>query len=699
MAVHVWCWLAALPRPWTRDTLGYVGRSVVAAVLALWLGLQLHLDSPFSAASTVLLLIHPIQGAVVGKGVMRVVGTLLGLAVAVILMGMFAQQMLLFILGIGVWLGLCVAAMTLLRHYHATAAVVAGYTVCLALGPAIVAPEQGFDHIVTRGTAVVLGVLSLSLVASLLGRKTVESQLKQALGDVSTRTLRLLALRFKGDAGDPAQLALDINKVDELLGIGRGESYLIRSRLKTLQGGLAHLQAAVLVTPSLPPLPACVGAGQALEQLAQIPFDFVTAAARVSALQGVLENESESPDGLTEAVADLSGALSSFASLESATPPPVRTVAFHRHYGDALRNGVRALAATLVTGAVWYLTGWDQGPTLLAVLGPCCTLLATHPAPTRGLDGFLRGTLYGIVAAAACKFLLLPQINGFALLSVVLSVFWVWGIQATTQPRHALQGIAYLIAFNTLVGTGGTAHYDFIDFANQALAWLVAMAICMLAFQILPRKPGSHVRALQHALHRDILRLLRAGGRMNLSKWHARQLHRLVSLRALSGTDDPPLDAVGYLSLELGRSLGRLHNAARLLVPGTSIAQCADRGAYRLARYAGHPAINALQARRTANALRRLGEPGLAERYQVVARLLAHYANLAGVADKPDIIDETCAPTHPGAPRSAATARCCVPGFPHRPRCFAQCSAPTADARQSPGSPWSARGLWSRYGH
>lgn len=225
MAEYVRHALASLPLPWTADTFAYVLRSIIAATLALWLGFELQLDSPFSAASTVLLLVHPVQGAVVGKGFNRMVGTLIGVTTAFILLGMFAQQMLLFIFGVGLWLGLCVAAMTLLRHYQATAAVVAGYTVCLALGPAIVAPEQGFDHIVTRGTAVVVGVFSLSLIATLGSRKTIDRKLLNALVDVSARAAHQLADRFTNEeapelAAQRAQLSMDIGKVDELLGIG-----------------------------------------------------------------------------------------------------------------------------------------------------------------------------------------------------------------------------------------------------------------------------------------------------------------------------------------------------------------------------------------------------------------------------------------------------------------------------------------------
>lgn len=114
-------WYAALPLPWRTDSLGYVLRSIGAAALALGLGLYLQLDSPFSAASTVLLLINPVQGAVVGKGWWRAVGTLVGTLAAFVLTALFAQKMLLFVVALGFWLGLCVGVMSLVRHFYASA--------------------------------------------------------------------------------------------------------------------------------------------------------------------------------------------------------------------------------------------------------------------------------------------------------------------------------------------------------------------------------------------------------------------------------------------------------------------------------------------------------------------------------------------------------------------------------------------------
>ncbi len=204
---------------------------------------------------------------------------------------------------------------------------------------------------------------------------------------------------------------------------------------------------------------------------------------------------------LDEQLDDLQAALRGFARLDGRAPADVRPAAFHRHYREALRNGARAWLAMLVGGALWFLSGWDQGPTLLAVLGPYCTLLAASPFPAEGTRNFIRGTLYAIPAALLCKFLLLPLINGFPLLLLCLAFFWSFGIQATTVPRRALQGIAYLIAFNTLVATGNLARFDFGDFANQSCAWVLALCISLLVYRLLPKDLERHYRA-RTASHR-----------------------------------------------------------------------------------------------------------------------------------------------------------------------------------------------------
>ena len=50
----------------------YVMRSILAAWLALVVAYWLDLRAPYAAASSVLLVINPVQGAVIGKGAWRI---------------------------------------------------------------------------------------------------------------------------------------------------------------------------------------------------------------------------------------------------------------------------------------------------------------------------------------------------------------------------------------------------------------------------------------------------------------------------------------------------------------------------------------------------------------------------------------------------------------------------------------------------
>ena len=115
------------------------------------------------------------------------------MVVAFVLMGCFAQQPLLFILGFAFWLGVCVAGMTLLRHFRASGTVVAGYTIGLATYGAMQHPELTFEHVIGRGSTVAIGVLCLSLVSMLLGTRDVHAKLEALVTRITADVARVIA--------------------------------------------------------------------------------------------------------------------------------------------------------------------------------------------------------------------------------------------------------------------------------------------------------------------------------------------------------------------------------------------------------------------------------------------------------------------------------------------------------------------------
>ncbi|MGV8462427.1 FUSC family protein, partial [Pseudomonas aeruginosa] len=80
-----------------------------AGGLALWCAFRFDLEQPQWALMTVLIVSQPLSGMVVAKGLFRLLGTLVGTAMSVLMIALFAQAPWLFLLAISLWLGLCTA--------------------------------------------------------------------------------------------------------------------------------------------------------------------------------------------------------------------------------------------------------------------------------------------------------------------------------------------------------------------------------------------------------------------------------------------------------------------------------------------------------------------------------------------------------------------------------------------------------------
>ncbi|MGS0894293.1 FUSC family protein [Burkholderia stagnalis] len=641
----------------------YVARSVVAAALALGVAYLLELETPYSAASTVLLVINPVQGAVIGKGVWRVVGTVAGMVVAFVLMGCFAQKPLLFILGFGLWLGLCVAGMTLLRHFRASGTVVAGYTIGLATYGAMQHPELTFEHVIGRGSTVAIGVLCLSLVSMLLGTRDVHAKLEALVARLTADVARAIAAQRNGLAAAPGDdkrhaLFAGIYGIDDLLALGKAESEDLAQRAAAVRHGMASLFGAL--AGGMPPLPADSPGARAIAPLQprlaaawQAAADAlrddgdggaVRALALLDDARGQFRRELDgislgdprddaalliAGERLIEQIDDYRAALDGLVELQRPRPrnrpAPVR---FHRDVGAAVRNGVRSACAIVVAGAFWLATGWDQGDMMLLVVAPYCALLATAGNPAAGAQAFIKGTILAVPAAFVCAFGILPRIEGFPLLVVALALFWMPGIYATSVPRTALAGLAYLVAFNTLTAATNPFRPDVALFLNQSVAWVLATFLTLLTFRlILPRNLATDAARLRRTIRDDALALV--AGRRAASGWQQRQQHRIAQLGALLASQPAAMTQASIealAALHVGKELLRIRRGVAHDGLPDSARRCARAGLAGLARRATAPARAARHARRAAHRLAGLAaaRPGDAE----LKRLTAAFADV-----------------------------------------------------------------------
>src|SRR5579859_8246978 len=121
-----------------------------AALLALYIAFALELPRPYWAMMTVFITISPSAGAVRSKAVYRIIGTLIGATVTVVLVPNLDNEPLLLSLALALWVGGCLTISLLDRTPRSYGLLLAGYTVALTGFPAVSQPGAMFDIAVAR---------------------------------------------------------------------------------------------------------------------------------------------------------------------------------------------------------------------------------------------------------------------------------------------------------------------------------------------------------------------------------------------------------------------------------------------------------------------------------------------------------------------------------------------------------------------
>src|ERR1700686_1598097 len=139
-----------------------------AVCLALYVAFWLELDNAYWAGTSAALVCQPHLGASLRKGWFRMIGTLIGAVVIVVLSGLFPQNRFGFLVGLALWGGACALVATLLRNFAAYAAALAGFTAAIIASDQLGATGgpngQAFMLAVYRVSEIWIGIVSAGIV-------------------------------------------------------------------------------------------------------------------------------------------------------------------------------------------------------------------------------------------------------------------------------------------------------------------------------------------------------------------------------------------------------------------------------------------------------------------------------------------------------------------------------------------------------
>src|SRR6476660_5203483 len=136
--------------------------------LALYVAFWLELDNPFWAGTSAAIVCQPQLGASLRKGWFRMIGTVIGAIMIVVLTGCFPQDRIAFLGLLALWGALCAFGAMVFRNFASYSAALAGYTALIiaaeTLGATGGPSSEVFMVAVTRASEICIGIACAGIV-------------------------------------------------------------------------------------------------------------------------------------------------------------------------------------------------------------------------------------------------------------------------------------------------------------------------------------------------------------------------------------------------------------------------------------------------------------------------------------------------------------------------------------------------------
>lgn len=616
-------------------TITYIVKVVVACVMAMWLSLRFELDQPRTAMLTVAIVMQGRTGMVFAKSFYRLLGTSVGIVVSFILVAMFAQERVLFLVCMAVWIGMCTAGSMIFRYHQSYGFVLAGYTICIVGLPSIITPELTFSIGVTRISEIMIGLLCASLVSDLLFPQRIWEALMASIRrrfiDFSNLIVSVHAQQASGLVS-PAALQRFIGDIFELesfrasSGLENDESRSYRIRLSLLNAAFMHVSTsfhsleqllqrqqvtghpqvvASLLTVYQPITQAIqidgrsarseLEAGQIVKRLRVLQAEFPQkiSTARVHLSQSLSAEErldfETGVEYLQRFIGELDEYVSAYAAMAEKNHHMIETHAIEQapslsmHF-DGLSvalAGLRGALALLVMTCLWILLDWRSGIEAITIGVITSTLFATSPSPTRTVKQFVIGALIGTLLVYITNFQMLPEAQGFLMLTLAVIPAIVLAAWLTTKPAVATIGSGIFIIYFLHIGFNTAYSANPVTFMNDAIADLLAVMVSGVMYALIDLSTSRWSRERVSTALRELVvnacQNTQPLSRIKLET-HARDLvQRIGTTRRVADLEDKKVIDWMLSTLEIGRAVTELRQHAEEVADGVlqqAIAAC-----------------------------------------------------------------------------------------------------------------------------
>lgn len=538
-------------RPSKTDLI-FAVKTFIAMMLALYFAFVLDLTYPMWAAGTVIVVAQPYTGMVSSKALYRLLGTVTGGIVAIVLTPRFIDMPILFTCILSIWVGFCLYISLLDRTPRSYAFMLAGYTTVMVACSSIynIDTHSVFDMALSRVLEISLAVICSAVVSATIFPMHLGAQLQQRVQKMLDDSRDVFSRIFTDQQhsqdymrllGSIARDTSDLHGLAVHLAYEHGE---LRGMTKPLQE-LLHQQSMVvanLVSMSerifqLDQInqsyrPRLIQLHQDVirflrsqthieeQQLNALPMNFEQDFNELNAL--IEPKQQVMMDALKMDVRHFMQNVMAVKMLwqliqrgEKRIPTTIASLttqypSLHRDHGIAVRSSIAAGVATAVSFLLWIYSGWHAGYMMaqLSAVSACILSMLDNPIPALKL--FIRGAILASILTIFYAFVVMPEVHTFWQLAVVLAPLTIYF--ASMFPTPMLMGLALPLLINFIMGLGLQNRYatDPITMIDVSLAGVAGPIISILAIYFIramtpemtvKRILGLHYRALREAIH------------------------------------------------------------------------------------------------------------------------------------------------------------------------------------------------------
>lgn len=537
--MRTFSWQRTLQEWLTSDApvLIYILKATLAGLLALGISMTLNLPDPRTAIFTTFIVMQPQSGLVFSKSYYRVLGTIAGVGISLLMVGAFAQDPIWFIALFALWIGICTAAGFKYRNFQSYGFVLAGYTLCIVALPVIETPLEVFDIAISRFSEVLVGIMCATIISDIIFPRHLSDSLLASERERFSNVLSTLANPDSIFDTKDEELARNARFSSGVVGLhairinssfesgadrkDRQHSQHLNHEYMNLSTTFHSLKSIIndisVRTPSevidtLATLYTPIAlALKSFPATSITPDELTTIIHQLLAVKNEIEThlnadkdrlkplvDSDSYDAFISAahliirllnelhihcvtyLSLLKHRLSGKSSRELS-----RVVRFSTHTDNVLvaLAALRGSGVLLITMMFWLLTGWPyatQTITLAVVIG---LLIGTLPSPLDAVINFFKGGVSAAFLAALYDFYIIPQFTSdiwslsLVLVPVLALVAW-W----TTQPKWSGFALGFIFLFMYQCALDPYYKIDPTVFLESTLAYIIGILFAGAAY-------------------------------------------------------------------------------------------------------------------------------------------------------------------------------------------------------------------------